>query len=300
MKTLIHISIVLFCFALVSCEEEILIDYVDVKKYVVVNSTFSPQKEFVVNLSYSKNILDGDTDNHWVENAEIKVYRGDGAYLFTPEYVGEGNYIEHTFPIANQVYRLEVKVNGYPLITASSRIPTQAIVENVTTTDFGEEDEGAIKVDFEIQDSEDIDNYYIWEIIQGDLNPENTRTNLLGIIDGGHIESLQNNGRWSKLFIQELDFNAGISFLSYHDQEINSTDPNDPLDPNDGTSETEPYFLKVISASSDYYKNLLSIVELENGGQENGSSVVLSTQYHSNINGGLGIFAGYNEHLIEL
>ncbi len=300
MKTLFHISIILFCFALTSCEEEILIDYIDVEKYVVVNSTFSPNKEFEVNLSFSKNVLDRETEDQWIEDAEIKVLRGDGVYLFTPLYVGEGNYKVNTFPIENQVYRIEIKVEGYPLITASSRIPTQAIVENVITTSFGDDNDGAVKVDFEIQDSEDIDNYYIWEIIQGELTPENPTTNLLGIYDGGSIESVQNNGKWSKLFIQELDLTAGISFLSYRDLSTNPIASGGSTGTDDIEPETEDYYLKVISASSDYYKNLLSIVELENGGQETGSSVLLSTEYHSNINGGLGIFAGYNEHLIQL
>lgn len=259
----------------------------------MVNSTFCPYKEFEVNLSFSKNVLDRDTSDHWIENAEITVLRGDGAYLFTPEYLGEGNYGTSIFPIENQVYRIEIKVDGYPLITASSRIPTQAIVENVTTTDLDQD--GAVKVDFEILDSEDSDNYYIWEIKQGGFSSDNSSTNLLGIYDGGSVESVQNNGRWTKLFLQESDLSAVVSSLLYPDQVINSDDP-DSDDP-----EPEAYYLKVISASSDYYKNLLSIVELENGGQNTGtSSVILATEYHSNIQGGFGIFAGYNEQLIKL
>lgn len=296
MRSFVHIAFIIISLFFISCEEEIVIEYIDVEKYVVVNSTFSPNKIFEVNLSYSKNVLDQDTQDYWIEGADIRVYRGDGEYLFTPEYVGEGNYTTSTYPIENQIYNIEIKVEGYPLITASSRIPTQAIVENVTSSRF--DDDGAVKVDFDIQDSEEIDNYYIWEVIQGEVSSTST-TEPLGIFDGiqtiGPSESVQNNGKWSKLFIQELDLTAGISFLSFHDQDlINSDNPDKVL------AETEAY-LKVISASSDYYKNLLAIVEIQNRGQNaDNSSVVLSTEYHSNIQGGYGIFAGYNENLIKL
>ena len=295
LKGLTYISLFIFCFCFTSCEKEIKIQYIDVEKYVVVNSTFSPNKEFQVNLSYSQNYLDQNTSVEWVENAEIVVLRGDGVYLFTPEYAGEGNYTTSIFPIENQVYRIEIKVEGYPLLTASSRIPTQAIVENVTSTTTDQD--GAVKVDFEIQDSEDIDNYYIWEIKQGEFSPDNSNTNLLGIADGGSVESVQNNGRWSKLFLQESDLNAVVSSFLYTDQTGNTENP-EAEDP-----EAEDYYLKVISASSDYYQNLLSIVELENGGLNDGtsSSVVLYKEYHSNIEGGgFGIFAGYNEQFIKL
>lgn len=299
MKILTYIPLIIFCFVFTSCEEEIVIDYIDVEKYVVVNSTFCPNKEFEVNLSYSKNVLDQEVSDYWIENAEIKVLRGDGVYLFTPEYVGEGNYKFSIFPIENQVYSIEIKVNGYPLITASSRIPTQAIVENVTTTNLDQDGNGAVQVDFEIQDSEDIDNYYIWEVLLGQQTTDNPDANPVAALDGiqtlGPSESVQNNGKWSKLFIQELDLTTGISFLSFHDHAVTNPD-----DPDQFLPETEAY-LKVISASSDYYKNLLSIVELENKGKNPGnSSVVLSTDYHSNIEGGFGIFAGYNEQLIKL
>lgn len=299
LKILTYIPLILFTFFFTSCEEEIVIEYIDVEKYVVVNSTFSPNKEFEVNLSYSKNVLDQDASDQWIEYAEIKVLRGDGVYLFTPEYVGEGNYKASTFPIENQVYRIEIKVEGYPLISASSRVPTQAIVKNVTSTNIAQDGNGAVKVDFEIQDSEDIDNYYIWEVLLGQYTSDNPAFNPALVLDGiqtlGPSESVQNNGKWSKLFIQELDLTSGISFLSFHDRAVTNPD-----DPGQFLQETEAY-LKVISASSDYYKNLLSIVELENKGQNPGnSSVILSSEYHSNIEGGFGIFAGYNEQLIKL
>jgi len=185
------------------------------------------------------------------------------------------------------------------LISASSRVPTQAIVKNVTSTNIAQDGNGAVKVDFEIQDSEDIDNYYIWEVLLGQHTSDNPAFNPALVLDGiqtlGPSESVQNNGKWSKLFIQELDLTSGISFLSFHDRAVTNPD-----DPGQVLQETEAY-LKVISASSDYYKNLLSIVELENKGQNPGnSSVILSSEYHSNIEGGFGIFAGYNEQLIKL
>ncbi len=298
MRILTYISLILFCFASTSCEKEFLIEYIEAERYVVVNSTFSPNKEFEVNLSYSQNVLDLDNSNYWIENAEIRVLRGDGVYLFTPEYESDGNYKTSIFPIANQEYRIEVKVEGYPLITASSRIPTQAIIENVTSSLVEDGDAETVQVDFEIKDSEDTDNYYIWEILQDDPFDGNSSPNGTDIITNvlqtlSPIESVQDNGKWSKLFIQEMDLSTGLSFI--FDQAAQNSDPENPDQP---TLSLEAY-LKVISASSDYYKNLLSLEQLRRT-KENDSSVILSTEYHSNINGGFGIFAGYNEQIIQL
>lgn len=302
MKILTYISFSTALFLLFSCEEEIAFDRVDVEQYVVVNSSFTPRNAFDVQLDFSRSILDdfGGVVTY-IEGAEVRVLTEEGAVL-TFNDLGEGKYVSQTKPLENEVYTLEVKVNNYPLITARSRVPTQALVEGLTTTKIEQAGDTIVRVDFDILDSDDIDNYYIWEVLDHDPFDDNSNvTNIYQLLQNiGASESVQDNGTWSKLFLQGMDFDQSISFITA--QNASAVVGNDSGGDTSTADENEESFLKVISATSDYYRYLLSLElflnsrNLDNGGSS-GSSIPI--ELHSNIKGGLGIFAGYNQQVHE-
>ena len=312
MRSLTYIALFIFSSCLFSCEEEIAIDYVEVEKFVVVNSSFSPSQEFEIQLDFSRNILDNEDESTSIDDADVKIYNDQGNFLIEFEHVGEGRYLtpDHTHPIEDQVYRLEVKVDGYPTITAASRVPKAAIVENIETTEIAKNGENVVKVDFDIMDAEDIDNYYIWEVFKGDPEVETAAEVASSVQQGiqtlGPSDSAVNNGKWSKLFVQEMDLNQGVSFLSFlntNNSGTNSSGSGSQTDPSPDNEEDT--FLRVISASSDYYNFLLSVELHQNTRNTDGvgsgsSSSLTPIELHTNIDGGLGIFAGYNKQTHKL
>lgn len=292
MRFLTYISFFLFAFLLQSCEEEITIDYVEVEKLVVVNSTFCPLKEFEIQLNFSRNVDDKADKGGVIEDADIRIYNDAGDFLLAFNHVGSGKYLtpDHTIPIENQTYHLEVKVEGYPLITAESRIPTQAILENVRTTEIEQDGETIVKVDFDIKDAEDEDNYYIWEILSG--NPFESEVVEVPFYQqsNGPSDSALSNGEWSKLFAAEMDMVQEISFSSFLAESEGSSD---------STNVEDEAYIRLISASSDYYEYLLSI-ELNSNNNSSSSSTIVPVSVHSNIDGGHGIFAGFNQQAEKL
>jgi len=297
LKLLSYISAFIITFSFLSCEEVITIDYIDVQRYVVVNSTFNPNEEFEIQLNYSSNRLDNSKLPTFIDDADVKIYNDKGNFLLDFYHAGEGRYVtvDQTRPFENQEYRLEVKVEGYRTIKSQSRIPPKAIVENITTLDVGKDGEAALKVDFDIKDAEDSDNYYIWEL--SDSNPEAGTKVTSPVQTVGPSDPLQNNGTWSKLFVQETDLNESISFLSFA-QESNSD-----IESQTNPTPSEEVYLNVISASPDYYKYLLSL-EIYNNDKDvyANSASTLAIELHSNIENGKGIFAGFNQetHLINI
>lgn len=306
-RLLNYISFVLFATCFFSCEEEISIDYIDVEKFVVVNSSFSPSKEFEIQLDFSRNILDDEEDPTFISDADVRIFNEQGGFILQLEHVANGLYLtpDHTHPIEDKIYKLEVKVDGYPTIKAESRVPKSAIVENIVSTEIVKSGSPVVKVDFDIEDAEDIDNYYIWEVFTGDKEETATAQSTFvsqGIQTLGPSESAVNNGKWGKLFIQEMDLVQGVSFLSFP---VNNTNGISGGQTDPSPDDEEVTFLKVISASSDYYNYLLSVELHENTRNDNGagsgsSSSLTPIELHTNIEGGLGIFAGYNEQTHEL
>lgn len=290
--------IILMALVLVSCEEEIYIDIKSVEKHVVVNSIFSPTEEFSLSLSFTRNVLDPLDTKEFIDNAEVSVYDESDSYLFSLDHVEQGKYVKSgLFPLAGKIYKLKIKVDGHPIITAESLIPLQATVENLQTRSVEIDGNAALQVDFDIVDSDESNNYYIWEVISANEVegvPENNPSTL-DIITLQDVNSYQSGGtRWSKLFLSDELFagnSISNSFISI------SNSPEGPVETT--PTDEQKSFLKLITASQDMYLYYLSVERYRKQNDINTSTGV-PIEIHSNIEGGLGIFAGFNQQLIEL
>jgi len=299
LKVLTYIPLFLSLFLFAACEQQITIVSPNVERFVVVNSNFSPLEPFEIQLDYSKNILGNSNESTAIVDADVKIYNDQGDWLIDFYHAGNGKYLnlDATKPYENQVYRLEVKVDGYPTITAESRVPTKAEIVNLTTTVITQNSDSRVVVDFDINDTEEEDNYYIWEVVNKDVDEENPTTsttafNVQGMQANGDGESVQNTGTWSKLFAQEMDFIRSLSAVALVGTTSSATG-----DSGGGSQETpnlvDDLELKVISASSEYYEYFLSLEIIRNSDGFNGSASI-PLEVEGNIVGGLGVFAGYN------
>lgn len=295
--------LIMLGFLLASCEEEIAIDINEVSKHVVVNSIFTPTEEFSVQLSYSRNILNPNDGKECIINAEVAIYNEYDEFLFEMDHQKDGIYKKaNLYPKEGIEYRLRVKVDGYPMIKAQSQVPYLAEIENLRTEDVEINGESAIQVDFDIKNDASENNYYIWEVIKSPLEEINNS------ISGNHsaadvialqdINSFQQGGtRWSKLFLSNNDSAASLinsSFLTLDSPSIEGGEGTD----GDGEEQLNS-FLKLLSASSDIYFYYLTVEQYQQQ-DNNNTSTGNPIRIHSNIEGGLGIFAGYNEQFIRL
>jgi hypothetical protein len=270
-----------------SCEEDFEIHQSGFKPKVVVNGVFTLNRPWIVNVSMSRSILETQVGSGRVENAEVYVVQrltGRQIYL---NHTQNGNYESNIYlPEPDKQYELVVKVPGHNEVRAISIAPKKAtlnIISNVVE-----------EVNFEIKD--DQKNFYIWDLVLS--NNKNKIDTLNTPSPGGLVKGLGNYNNLSK-FLTDLTkpkTNDATSvgfhtskFLFDHTQFEEEGGTSDPV---------KKRYIRLLTASKELYEYYKSI---ENWTAQNKNcSICPSAEIKSNVNNGLGVFAGYNEELREI
>ncbi len=290
MRIFYQIIFVFSLFALMSCEEDFLFDTGHFVPKVTVNCIFKPDSPWEVQLSYSKSAFEGDGDINMIQNAEVYIYElrnGREIYL---KHQGDGLYTSDIYPPKqNSDYELVIHLEGYEKITAKSGIPRKANVVYVTQNIVER------TVEFQIQNEES--NFYLWNFMNGttlgQLNngrqspsefvkgivTYNNASDFIANITSGNNEAVGTGGI----------FSAGIN---------NAEGDENLLGANQDSTITKK-FLRMLTASEDFFKFYKDYERyFANSGFH--SSVSNPPGQFSNVNNGIGIFAGYTEEFKEI
>lgn len=311
---LIRLSLFFFFLTFLGCEKEIQLDIGEFHPKIVVNGLFQGGETWEVHICQSKNVLDPDSVSINLPNAQVRIKNLETGKTINLHHSSDGYYRNSDYIIENGVtYEIYVNHPGFEPVKARAEVPLpiNVRVTHSETLDFN----GiiALKVDFEISDDPSSDNYYIYEILNLIPDPPEDLLNLpflespiktwLSSLDGntGYIED--SSEKQSKLFITDQNFLGSIlntSLVSY--VEIQKDRPNGkPVIPED--FKYIPDFsqsrLKVTAASKEmyeYYKTIELIIQKE----ALNSSASTPIKPYSNIENGLGIFAGFTEMIIQV
>ncbi len=227
-------------------------------------------------------------------------------------YVSDGNYILfNKYPLPGHTYELSVDIPEHEIVTARTYIPMPVDAQVTNSKKVVYDGNQAIQVDFEITDNDDHDNFYIYEILSLDSNvPDgsNLREYInspikkwLSTIDGntGYIEG--NSGKQSKLFVSDKNFKGAVlntSLVSFIELDRDSGELPDVLEelPEPDLQNSK---LKLSSVSQDMYQyqRRRELILLQNTVN---SSLSTPSEPYSNIENGLGIFAGYTSKVYDL
>lgn len=293
-------SIILFfsiTFMLTACEEDFILQRSAFVPKVVVNSVFAEGKPWKVALSFSRDLLDTQSRITTIENADVYVIRKANGLEIPLRHEGKGIYTSYTFmPEADRNYELVVNVPGYPEIRAKSTSPSRSEILNV----FSEvvELKGEIKtvVNFEIRDNNR--NFYIWNLVSSTTqSPLDTiftgdPSKLVGSVKKhANLQSVMNN---SVILGNEAEAKGGY-FSTTANNDANQESGSGP----DQESEVKKKYLRVLTVSEDLYSYYKSVEKFIHSEPAN-SSITPFNRVYSNINNGLGIFAGYTEKYIEI
>ncbi len=301
-NTIVHrlrIIILLSIFTFIGCEEDYILHRGDFKPSIVVNSIFTVNKPWVVNLTFSRDILVSGSSIQTVNNAKVFVVEKSNGRIILLENKGNGLYRSDIFPPeADKTYVLNVLVDGYKNITASSISPKNASVVNIVSGEFDQDGEKKTKVDFEIKDI--TNNYYIWNlIIDNKLNQQDTN------FSGNPKDLVQSIKKYNDLSgyiydnsnpIRNDAVSQGGSFSTYNQN--NNLDGSGSSSGN-GSNAVKKKYLRLLTVSKDlysYYKTVEKFTSAEN----HNSSFSQTPDIYSNIQNGLGVFAGYTEKYIEV
>lgn len=305
MRNLFYISLLLICF---SCESDITKDF-DYDRYVVVNSIISTDSTWVVNLHYTKALLDKN-DFQPVTNADvhISVLKDEGLPYqneiqeFTLESEGNGKYTINNEPEQGRNYLLTIEVNDQ-VITGKTYVP------RVLDASIREREIGDTEVTIDIKEDKTQENYYAYELTE--IIPEAEVTPVdEDYAPGTGIDNNDDSGNNSQPndpIRKDPGFTNAVPTLTDNTGSIvvNIADGSNPIQSgssNNGeptnvvqSSSLKKYTLKVWAISIEYYDYLVSI-------QENSlpDSEKAHYNYKSNIVNGGGIFAGYNLQVFEI
>lgn len=284
---------------MVSCEEDFLLHRDPFKPSVTVNSIFTVGQPWIVNLSFSRDILENQSQIKTILNAEVIVVDKNNGRQILLNHTGNGIYTSKIYPAEpDKNYELQVMVPGFEKVTATSMSPQNAQVVKIISEDY---DPKTTKVNFEIQNS--ANSYYIWNLVfTNKNNPIDTTytgnpKNLVGSIKNynnlsGYLSTISNPG-------SNDGSGTGGQFSTYNNSTLDSEGDDGGESGASGSDPVKKKYLRLVTASKElynYYKTIEKFIEVEN----HNSSFSQTPGVYSNIQNGLGIFAGYTEKYIEI
>jgi hypothetical protein len=242
---------------------------------LAVTSTFSPDKEWKVYVSKTQSIQDASLGSE-ITNANVEIFE-EGKFSAKLLHQGYGEYTARGIkPIIGKVYTLKVSAPNYPSVTATSSIPEPVTIQKAVFKDGSQ----GISYSVTFQDLTAQKDYY--EI--------------------GSVAYLDAQGKY------ETFQYANSDDISIKENEILAYILNDPesrnqfsddrfdgqpytIDFGGGRFDVYAYFARLFHLSADLYKYKESIRIY----QRNASRPFAEpSRIYSNIEGGVGIFAGYS------
>lgn len=303
----------LFIFSLFTgCEKEINIDIVDFKPKIVVNALFQGGKKWNVEISKSKNVL-APAEEDKLDKAIVKILEVETGKSYFLESTGNGRYSSNRELIKSGMeYEIKAAFPGLETVSARAKVPEPVVAKVTFAETLIFNDKLALRVDFDIIDDPADNNYYIYEILNvfpnAPFDPnatpflESPIKSWLSSVDGNTGYINDTSVKQSKLFLTDNNFRGSIlntslvSFVEY--QDINPQQPAQ-LDKADYIPDFSRSKLKVTAASEEmfkYYKSLELVIQK----RALNSSISTLIKPYSNIDNGLGIFAGYNSIILEV
>jgi hypothetical protein len=294
-----HISLIFILVLLASCQEGIDSGSLVFEKKMVLHCLFHPGENWQLKLESTRNILvAADTAAH-IEGATINLKDQDGNLLGPFLYLGEGIYeIPDTYPEQGVLYRIEITHPDYPDINAESEVPEVFEVENIRGGG--------------IQSAEPLTKIYSFTF-------ESFSSSLSKVIIASHLTRLFLSNSGDSIFVEEMDLLAHYPESSNADQFLEEPKFSNLLFFNEIQHNNEILFqslngfrkedeeflvrgeanVKVERCSESYYRYRKSVEIYRSSQTKFVSSILPPVEIFSNVDGGLGIFAGSHQLGVE-
>ena len=278
-----------------SCEVEYVIEQKDFVPQVVVNSVFTENKPFQVHLSFTRDIFQRDKEIKIIPDAKVTVTEKATGRTAALEHQGEGVYTFAFFTAkSDHTYELKVLVDGYKPINAVSRVPLKVRNVNVITESIVLDEKEALQIKFNIQDYNSA--YFIWNWIAS-----NQKNPIDSSVFSAPDKFVQDVNKVRNLNLKSDD-NTNLGFKDDGNEYIRSfVYSNDDTGSQGSGSQTEndKYYLRIMSLSKEMYDFYSSFEKYINDNNQI-SSISYLPKVYSNVENGLGIFAGYSQKYIEV
>lgn len=308
-KNILYLFVLIFCAS--SCQKDIDINYNSFQSRLVINSAFNQDSLFTVYVSKTGNIADDKDNIGPVEYASVFISCDDpNEEKRVLTHMGEGKYVaSNYYPSVGKEYYLEVRAAGFDIASSHNRIPTDNTVIQMDTSSFiSPEGNTALQIDFTIENLTNESSYFIYDLIKnyGIVPPKSgidffqteewLQEAWLNSLTSDTDKITETNGLQTKIFRESLSGNTSsidASIISY--ENFNTELPDSSL----SNPEDLKLYLRVMSVSQELY-NYSKSMEYYRLHSNSNSNYSQPLEIYTNIEGGLGIFGGYSQTLIEL
>jgi hypothetical protein len=304
-KTAIFSLLTLLC---ISCSNDFDSQSDNDLSRIVLNSVFTPGELMTVHLATTRQILDSNSTFRNIKTADVEVTNNLTSEVYRLAHIGDGNYQSEEFrPTFGGSYTVTAHAEGFETVQASSKVPVQAFVSQTDVyqgdfTEDGNKRELFVNLEFYSESTET--QYYVWEVINDERRPNND-FDFNDVSDGPVLLNSQDSRTESVL--ADESFQTRV-FLTDNGSQgpiqtefVVETDPVIAFQFGDNTDEDADVLLKVraMTVSKDLYEYFKSIEIYRLRGEVN-SSITQPIDIHSNVDGGLGIFAGLTSEIIKI
>jgi hypothetical protein len=277
--------LIIILLASYSCEDDINLDLNSTSPVMVVNALAGNDSLIRVHVSLSKQLQNNDAQKT-LADATLSIFE-EGKLLGKLKTVEDGWYeIQSTFQ-ANLNYRVVVNHPKHKSISAETRIPSEIEISDCKMT----QSETAYHFHLEFQDKSYSKDYYmilLYAVTNEVINGENNQQNILLSYYSEDIvfeDNLLEN-------TTDLERNLLRGSLCFSDYNSNGEKFDISFYAPIGSFVTEnlTFKVKLLHISKDYYAYERSKIMITN---REDLPFYKKINLHSNINGGVGIFAGY-------
>ncbi len=292
MKNLFPIILILSALTLSNCTKEIDFDEQDIAPRIVVNSLFTNDSVWSAHISRSVGVLD-NTSYTTIDDASVNIFDENANLVTILTHQGNGLYTSPTgvSPLPNQGYTLEASATGYQGVNATNFIPPAVdIFQLDTVTSTNSNDETILEATITFQDPPNVSNYYMlevlvkgtWESWEGDS--VEFREPLEISCDDINVETVNrfNFGGFENtylyLMLKDQNFdgeNYTLTFSVINYAELKEFDLFGEI--------------RLVNTSEAYFNYLTSFNMYQ---RTINNPFATPVQVYSNVNNGMGIFAG--------
>jgi len=276
---------------IVSCTKRIEFNQDQIEEKIVVNSLFTEDSLWNAHISHSRSILDTSQHN-FLDNAIVSIFDESNNLVTTLDHISDGFYQSSSVtPIANETYRIEVDAPGFNSVSASNAIPTQVPIVNVdTVSSYNSEGDPIMLVSMNFTDPPGVSNYYmiemqyIFDMSQWGWGDDKERGRLEISCSDPNIETVNSfsflgvDNAYNYLLLKDDQFDGQdytlefyvINWAEFKDEQLEGE-------------------IRLMNTSEEFF-NYRKSYEIYETALNNPFSQPV--QVFSNINGGMGVFAG--------
>ncbi len=293
MKNLLPIFLILSALTLSNCTKEIEFDAQDIAPRIVVNSLFTNDSIWSAHISRSVGVLE-TTSYTTIDNASVNIFDDNANLVTTLTHQGDGLYTSPTgvSPQPNQSYTLEASASGYESVNATNSIPSAVPIYQLdTVTSTNNDGETILEATITFQDPPNISNYYMLEVFVTGMYYDEWEQDSIEIreplqisCDDINVETVNrfNFGGFENtylyLMLKDQNFdgeNYSLTFSVINYAELKEMDLFGEI--------------RLVNTSEEYFNYLKSFNMYQ---RTINNPFATPVQVYSNVNNGMGIFAG--------